>query len=536
MSTNRSAGILLHPTSLPSDFGIGDFGPGAYEFADFLCAAGLGLWQILPCGPAGAGDSPYNAFSAFAGNHLLISPELLLREGLLDRPPAPPDDPPLSVDSVDFDRVREWKREILRQAVEAFLDGRWTGRAERFEQFCSAETRWLDDYCHFMALREERGTASGEKNDERSVWSECFDQNLILRREQAMRESRRRLSREIEEHRVMQFLFFEQWQALKEYVNGKGIKVVGDIPFYVAEDSADVWARRDLFLLDSAGKPSAVAGVPPDYFSVTGQRWGNPLYDWKAMADNSFAWWIDRLDASFRFADIVRIDHFRGFEAYWEIPAGEDTAANGRWINAPGRELFSAVIESVRRTGLSSSADSAVPDPRHATLPIIAEDLGAITPAVEKLRDDFGFPGMYVLQFAFFFGENGEWDHTNPYLPHNHRVNAAVYTGTHDNDTTAGWYAGLDEGRRDYVRRYLARDGHDISWDLIRTAFGSPAGYAFAPLQDVLSLGSEARMNVPSTPTGNWRWRYRPGSLDPHLAERLLELTRLYGRRRPASS
>lgn len=532
MSKKRSAGILLHPTSLPSEFGIGDFGPGAFEFVDFLDTAGLGLWQILPCGPPGAGDSPYNAFSAFAGNHLLISPTLLFEEGLLDAPPVPPDDPPLPREFVHFDRVRVWKRGVLRQAVDAFLDGHWTGRTERYEQFCSDEARWLDDYCHFMSLLEESGKTARENGAGGGVWNDLFSRDLILRRESALRESRRRLAREIEEHRVMQFIFFEQWRALKEYVNGKGIKVVGDIPFYVAEDSADVWAHRDLFLLDSEGKPTAVAGVPPDYFSATGQRWGNPLYNWKVMTDNRFAWWIDRLEASFRFADIVRIDHFRGFEAYWEIPAGEETAVNGRWIKAPGRELFTTMIESMRRNGLSSPMDLPIPDSQHPILPIIAEDLGAITPAVEKLRDDFGFPGMYVLQFAFFFDEAGEWDHTNPYLPHNHRMNAAVYTGTHDNDTTTGWYAALDERRKDYVRRYLARDGHDISWDLIRTTFGSPAGYAFTPMQDVLTLGSEARMNVPSTPTGNWSWRYLPGSVGPHLAERLSELARLYGRRK----
>ena len=495
MRLPRASGILLHPTSLPGRHGIGDLGPSAYQFVDFLVAAEQRLWQILPLGPTGYGDSPYASFSAFAGNPLLVSPQLLVEDGLL---PAVALDETVGgrPDRVDYDAVTAARLNLLRRAFERFrAAGAATLRAE-FEAFRETERAWLDDYTLFMALREAHGGVS---------WSE-WSPDIRSREAAALAGWRERLADDISARAFAQWQFFRQWRALRAYANQRQVRVIGDLPIFVAYDSADAWSNPDLFYLDEQGRPTVVAGVPPDYFSATGQLWGNPLYRWDRLAATNYDWWIRRFQATFALVDITRIDHFRGFAAYWEVPASEKTAVNGRWRPGPGAALFEAV-----RTAIGP-------------LPIIAEDLGLITPDVLELRDRLDFPGMAVLQFAF------GGDATNPYLPHSLRENLVVYTGTHDNDTTRGWHATSDEATRDHVRRYLGRSGDDIAWDMIRVALASVCDTAIIPLQDALDLGNEARMNVPGNLGGNWSWRARPDQFQAHVAARLADLTRLYGR------
>jgi 4-alpha-glucanotransferase len=492
---------------LPGPFGIGDLGDEAYAFADFLRASAQSLWQVLPLGPTGYGDSPYACFSAFAGNTLLISPTRLADEGLLEREDLASAPTFHEEERVDFQRAHEFKERLLQRAFARFKRTTDTGLRAAFQTFCQRYASWLEDYALFRALKDANGGAA---------WNE-WDSALVRRDAKALGRVREELHEEIEAQKFYQFLFFKQWFALKAYSNERGIKLVGDIPIFVAQDSADVWTNPEQFKLDERGAPVVVAGVPPDYFSATGQLWGNPLYNWEHMRADGFRWWIARVKATLQTVDILRIDHFRGFAACWEIPGGDKTAERGRWVEAPGRELFAAIRQALGQ------------------LPIIAEDLGVITPDVEALRDDFGFPGMRILQFAF------SSDTQNQDLPHNYHRNVVVYTGTHDNDTTVGWFkseagtgstrdAAQIERERAFCLKYLNTDGREIHLDFIRAVLASVADTAIIPLQDVLGLGTGARMNLPNSMSGNWAWRYRAGALKDEISERLKDLTGLYGR------
>lgn len=494
----RSAGILLHPTSFPGRHGIGDLGDAAYQFVDFLAAGRQSLWQILPLGPTGYGDSPYQCFSAFAGNPLLISPDRLVAGGFLP-PEAATNPPSFPADRVDFGPVIEYKNKLLAQAHAYFQQQAAPEQRDACDAFCRDNAAWLDDYALFMALKSHHMAHKG------GIWN-SWPAEIAHRRPAALEAWSEKLAGQIELHKFLQFLFFRQWLDLKAYANEKGIRIIGDVPIFVAFDSADVWANPDLFYLQEDGSPSVIAGVPPDYFSETGQRWGNPLYRWSKMAENDYAWWTARLEMTFKQVDIVRIDHFRGFEAYWEIPADKPTAEIGQWVKGPGESFFKTMRQKL---GL---------------LPIIAEDLGVITPEVEALRDAFEFPGMKILQFAFGGDKNSS------FLPHTFTRNCVVYTGTHDNETTLGWYQNASPEEQDHARRYMASDGSDIAWDMIRLGFMSVADMAVVPLQDLFSLGNEARMNFPGKPSGNWQWRYTPDRLTEAVAGRLAELTFLYGR------
>ncbi len=506
MSFQRASGLLLHPTSFPGRFGIGDLGPEAYAFADFLVTNAQQLWQMLPLGPTGYGDSPYACYSAFAGNPLLVSPEQLFEEGLLARVELEAT-PMLPFDRVDFERVHDSKDAMLSKAYEHYQHSTDTGLRSAFETFAEENASWLDDYALFRALK----TAHAGR-----AWTQ-WGLPLVRRERAALSQAREKLREDIDAHKFYQFLFFRQWFSLKAYCNERGISLIGDVPIFVAHDSADVWTNPDQFKLDENGRPLVVAGVPPDYFSATGQYWGNPLYNWDRMLADGFRWWIERVRATLQIVDVARIDHFRGFAACWEIPGGDTTAERGRWVEAPGKQLFSAIRQAL------------------GELPIIAEDLGVITPDVEKLRDDFGFPGMRILQFAF------SNDTTNQDLPHNYHRNVVVYTGTHDNDTTVGWFnsvAGEGSTRttrqianeRNFCLRYLCTDGSEIHWDFIRAVLASVADTAIVPLQDLLELGTEARMNLPNSTKGNWTWRFQQGALTDAHGERLRDLTDTYGR------
>jgi 4-alpha-glucanotransferase len=503
----RSAGILLHPTSLPGPHGIGELGPEATEFLDFLAQAGLGLWQVLPLGPTGYGDSPYQCFSAFAGNPLLVSLGRLRDEGLLS-PADLKKRPDFPEREVDFGAVIEWKAPLLARACAAFEKKAAPARREAREAFVKGQAAWLDDFALFMALKRANGGAA---------WS-SWDRALVNREEGALARARRDLAREVREVEFEQWLFFEQWGEIRRQAGERGIRILGDIPIFVAQDSADVWANPSLFHLAADGRPALQAGVPPDYFSATGQLWGNPLYRWDALARTGYSWWIERFRAVLRLVDVVRLDHFRGFEAFWEVPGDAATAVDGRWVKGPGAPFFEAL-----RAALGD-------------LPIVAEDLGVITPEVEALRDGFSFPGMAILQFAF-----GSDAHANDFLPHNYPRNKVVYTGTHDNDTVAGWWrAGVGdstrtaeevETERQRALAYCGGDGSEIHWDFIRTLFVSVADTAIVPLQDVLGAGGEARMNLPGRPGGNWRWRFAASDLDPGTRKRLAAITDGSGRR-----
>ncbi|MFP4113551.1 MAG: 4-alpha-glucanotransferase [Spirochaetota bacterium] len=490
----RCAGILLHPTSLPGRTGIGTFGPEADAFIDFLARSGQRLWQVCPLGPTGYGDSPYQCFSAFAGNPLLIGLEQLEVDGLLDRPDLAGS--PAVGERVDYGAIIPWKTRLLRKAFDRFADVATPGQRARLAQFEHLNRHWLNDYAMFMALKDA--------NDGRP-WTE-WDADLRDRTPDALErvaaEQRDRIALSV----FLQWLFHTQWFQLRAVARAYGIRIIGDLPIFVAHDSADVWAHRDLFKLDEVGRPTVVAGVPPDYFSATGQLWGNPIYDWDTHRETGFSWWSDVLTSKFSLYDHVRIDHFRGFSAYWEIPAGEETAMNGRWVESPGRELFTVVEE------------------RFGRLPVIAEDLGLITDDVVELIDYFGFARMKVLQFAF------NADEQNDYLPHNIGRNAVVYTGTHDNDTVVGWLGTVREVDRRFALDYLVSDRTEPAWDFVRGALSSPAQFSVVPVQDLLSLGSEARMNTPGTTGGNWEFRLQPGQLSEEIADRLRSLTTLYGR------
>lgn len=499
MEFERASGILLHPTSFPGPYGIGDLGNAAYEWIDFLAQTGQKLWQVLPLTPTGYGDSPYASFSAFAGNTLLISPDILVGQGLLSVADVQ-DLPEFSQDSVEFGPVIEWKTALLRQSYELYkerADEEITTVVSRFEQ---ENASWLEDFALFMACKNANNGA---------IWS-SWESELARHQPEAIAEWSAKLADEVRFQKYLQFLFFQQWNSLKQYANSKGIKIIGDVPIFVAYDSADVWANPQLFHLDENGKSTVVAGVPPDYFSATGQRWGNPLYRWDVMEQTGYAWWVERFRTAFQVCDIVRIDHFRGFEAYWEVPAYEETAINGRWVAGPGDGLFRAVFAALGEQ------------------PIIAEDLGLITPEVKALRVGLGLPGMRVLQFAF------GGDARELYLPHNYEANTVVYTGTHDNDTTVGWLATAQPKELDYLMRYLGEDKPDtrelVCWKLVRLAWQSVANTALTTLQDLLLLDSTARMNAPGRAHGNWGWRYREGALSEELAVRLADITLAYGR------
>lgn len=492
MRQRRRSGILLHPTSLPGPEGIGVFGVDAFSFVDFLADAGQSLWQVLPLGPTGYGNSPYSCYSAFAGNPLLIDFAQLVAEGDLSISDLPGK---MTEDWVDFALVGGYKQAALHKAASSFFAGQDMSRKEEFWHFCDT-TFWLHDYALFMALKDHLGGKS---------WCD-WPSEIAKRQPGALEEFSRRLGPEIGAQKYMQWQFSRQWQKVRKYANAKGILVIGDTPIFVAFDSADVWCNRHLFHLDDRGRPFVVAGVPPDYFSRTGQLWGNPLYNWDRHVADGFSWWIARLRNDLTLYDMVRIDHFRGFEACWEVPRGEKTAVRGRWVKGPADTLFDALRDAL------------------GALPLIAEDLGVITPEVEELRDRFGLPGMKILQFAFDSGPH------NPYLPHNHVPECVVYTGTHDNDTTAGWYASLGDKEKKRVQRYLDRAGDDMVWRLVRTALASVARLAVIPAQDILTLKSEARMNLPGTVKGNWSWRLCRDALTPEIAGRLCELTELYGR------
>lgn len=492
MFTRRS-GVLLHPTSLPGEHGIGELGQEARNWVDFLASAGQRLWQVMPLGPTGYGDSPYQCFSAFAGNPYLIDLGRLVAAGWLAAEALEPLRA-LPDERVDYGAIYQLKLRLLADAADAF--SAHGGERSDYQAFARTHAKWLDDYALFMALKDELG---GE------AWTQ-WPAELRDRDGAALAAATGRVAREVERHKVWQFWFTSQWSALRQYAAERDVSVVGDMPIFVALDSADVWANRELFMLDERGQPTVIAGVPPDYFSATGQRWGNPLYRWDEMGRRGFDWWKRRMRGALEQVDIVRVDHFRGFAAYWEIPADEPTAVKGRWVDAPGVELFEALQAELK------------------ALPVIAEDLGVITPDVEALRDRFGLPGMKVLQFAFAGGPD------DPYLPHNYVKNCVVYTGTHDNDTTLGWYHSAPEKEKDHVRRYLARDDADIVWQLLRLALASTADLAIVPLPDLLRLGSEARMNTPGSAAGNWTWRFRWDDVPYWLAPQLAELTELYGR------
>lgn len=506
MKFPRASGILLHPTSLPGEYGIGDLGPKAFAFIDLLVESGQSYWQILPLGPTGYGDSPYQSFSAFAGNTLLISPERLVDDRLLtpefiDRKPEFPSH------KVDYGSVYEWKNQLLENAFVNFRHTTSVDLRGRFETFVRENDWWLADYALYRSIKA---------SEDQKPWYE-WPTTLKLRNTTAIDDLSENLFDRIQAEKFYQFLFFRQWTSLKTYANQHRIKIIGDVPIFVSIDSADVWCSQDKFKLNVDGSPKVVAGVPPDYFSRTGQLWGNPIYDWDAMRADGFRWWIRRIEFTLQTVDIVRIDHFRGFAASWEVPGGDKTAENGRWVDVPGRELFTALNDDL------------------GALPVIAEDLGVITPDVEELRDSFGFPGMRILQFAF------GGDAKNHDLPHNYINNCVAYTGTHDNDTTVGWWhsqAGAGSTRdekaisheHDFCLKYLASDGQEIQWDMIRTLWASVADTVITPLQDVLGIGTDGRMNLPASMNGNWSWRYIDGSITPEVIARLKELTETYGR------
>ena len=498
MTFPRRSGVVLHPTSLPSRFGIGDLGEQAYRFVDFLAAANQTYWQVLPLGPTGYGDSPYQTLSAFAGNPLLINLAQLVQLGHLSENDLR-NAPNFPNDHVDFGAVIPFKTNLLDRAFENFRANESQNKS--FAKFCKHHASWLDEFALFMALKEANNLRP---------WYE-WEHDLKHRDAKAIAHACKSLADSIERQKYRQWIFVEQWLALKKYANERGVRILGDIPIFVSDDSVDVWANTHLFNLDKNLRPVVVSGVPPDYFSETGQLWGHPLYRWDVMKEEGFVWWIERFRAALLYADVIRIDHFRGFYNYWAVPAGEKTAVKGKWLKTPGNELFRAVTQAL------------------GDVTIIAEDLGSFDPkslaGVKALQAEFGYPGMKVLQFAFAS------DAADPFLPHNFARDSVVYAATHDSNTSVGWYANASEKERDFVRRYLARDGSDIAWDLIRLAWSSVADTAMTLAQDLLSLGDMARMNFPSTlGPQNWTWRALPGALNDSVAARLAELTIIFGR------
>lgn len=503
----RSSGVLLHPSSLPSQYGIGDFGKEAYQFIDFLAAASQHIWQILPLGPTGFGDSPYQCLSAFAGNALFVSLDELVEERLLEESDIDAV-PRFPAEKINYGKVIEFKVKLLSKAYDNFRKTTDTGLQTDFLSFCQKNHWWLDDYALFRVIKEKHNNVSWNK----------WDSDLAKRKPQALAKVESECSDEINERKFYQYLFFKQWTKLKQYANDKKIAIVGDLPIFVAYDSVDVWRFPEYFKIDEDGTPTVVSGVPPDYFSASGQLWGNPLYNWDRLRKDRFDWWIKRLEMSLETVDVIRIDHFRGFAACWEIPYGETTAQKGKWVPTPGMEFFTAMQKHF--------GDS---------LPIVVEDLGVITPDVEELRDTFEFPGMRILQMAF-----GS-DACNIDLPHNYLQHSVVYTGTHDNDTSIGWFkskagsgSSRDQEQIEYERqrclKYLRSDGKNINWDFITAAFSSVSCIAIVPMQDVLGLGSTSRMNLPASQEGNWSWRMKPDALSAELESKLKDLATTYGR------
>ncbi len=492
MHKGRSCGVLLHPTSLPGAGGIGTLGENARRFIDLLAGMGMSWWQVLPLNPAACGNSPYSSFSAFAGNPLMIDLDALVREGDL---PSQDYEETAGEHRVDFGSLIPVRTKLLHNAAATFFASGRTARMEEFWSFCDS-THWLHNYALFMALKQRYHGKS---------WHQ-WPASAALMDAKTFEKASIELGPEIGVQKYLQWQFSRQWGHLRSYAAAQGIAVIGDIPIFVAYDSADVWANRDIFLLDEHGKPTVMAGVPPDYFSETGQLWGNPLYDWSALAARGYDWWVERFRYLFSQCDCIRVDHFRGFESAWHVPGGHKNAVKGSWVAGPGRQLFDALISKL------------------GPLSIIAEDLGLITPEVEALRDEYGFPGMKILQFAFGSGPY------NPYLPHNHVKRCVVYTGTHDNDTSAGWYASLSENEQDEVREYLGTTGDNSADDLMRAAFMSVADTAIIPFQDLIGLSTEARMNVPGRGDGNWEWRFTWDMIDKDLMARLRGKMELYGR------
>lgn len=479
MKFNRACGILVHPTSFPNEYGIGDFGPSARRFIDFLVDTHQTVWQILPLGPTGYGNSPYASFSAFAGNHYLISPEILAEKGLVSQLELHRAKVGLSVE-VAYDDAFKAKDILLKLASASFYKNATHEDKQKLDVFKKENAYWLDDYALFMACSLFHN---------KTPWNK-WPKEIRKRTKAGLTKWKKDLAKEINYQYWLQFEFFEQWFALKSYTNNKGVKIIGDIPIFVDHNSADVWAHSDFFAVDEDGNRELVSGVPPDYFSETGQLWGNPLYKWNVLEEHNYEWWIKRFEQMFTLYDAIRVDHFRGFDAYWEIKADEETAINGRWVKGPGIKLFNAIKEAL------------------GELPIIAEDLGVLTPSVVVLRDSFSFPGMKILQFAF--SDNA----ANGFLPHNYQTsNCVVYSGTHDNDTTLGWYNQGTDLEKHRVREYTQSDGRRINWELIRLGMFSVADLVIIPLQDFMNLGSEHRMNYPGTSTGNWKWRFTPAML-----------------------
>lgn len=495
MTSQRRSGVLLHPTSLPGRYGIGSFNAQAYRWVDFLSAAGQSIWQVLPLGPTSYGDSPYQSFSSHAGNtHLiglepLLEQELLLEEELEDAPEFEPV-------RADYGTLYEWKRPLLYRVAAAFEDRADKELQSEFAEFCHKQAHWLDDFALFMAIKEAHDNVS---------WQE-WPKGLKRRRKKSLEQFAKKHKSELHTHKVLQFLFRRQWLALRKYANERGVQVLGDLPIFVALDSADAWCNPELFFFDKDLAPTVVAGVPPDYFSEDGQLWGNPLYRWDKMKKNGYTWWLARIRSALDLVDLLRIDHFRGFAGYWEIPAGEETARKGQWVKGPGKHFFTRVAKEFPE------------------LPIVAEDLGDITPDVHELRDKFKLPGMLVLQFAFG-GDPG-----NKFLPHNHEQNFVVYTGTHDNDTTRGWFEAAPQGEREFYQAYGGCAEENVVRTMIRLALSSVAHTAIIPYQDVLGLGSEARMNTPSKPCDNWQWRMTEQGFDPGYQHWLSRLTQVCGR------
>lgn len=490
----RATGILLHPTSLPSRGGIGDFGPAAYEFVDFLAAARQGLWQVLPLGPVGYGNSPYSSTSAFAGNPFLVSLERLADRGWIEH--AELSQLPVQVGPVNYDEVRSHKLPLLQKAARTFLAHAPQSHRDRFNRFCSENDWWLESFVLFDVLRKEH------KRDNWSHWPK----ELARREPDAIARIRQEFAEDLDIDRVIQFAFWEQWHALRSYCASRRIRITGDIAIFVNYDSADVWSHPELFRLNDSLECEVVSGVPPDAFSATGQRWGNPLYRWDTMRERGYDWWVKRMRWSTQTCDYIRLDHFRGFEQFWEIPANEPTAIHGRWVDGPKDHIFQRLNEAL------------------GGLPFFAEDLGYITPEVHALRERLQIPGMAVLQFGF----NNPGAHI--YLPHRLTPNSVIYTGTHDNDTTLGWWNSIDDAERRFAEAYLGNSSEGISWAFIRAAQASVATLSVVPLQDILGLGSEARMNTPSLPDGNWRWRYTPGALTREAADRLALLAEVTDR------
>ena len=511
MKLKRASGILLHPTSLPVTPGIGTIGKQAFLFVDWLQEAGQSLWQILPLGPTGYGDSPYASFSTFAGNPLLIDLDILHELGYLSAAEITPPHYIKSDGPVNFGSVVWWKIPIVKLAAKKFLT---MPQNEKFIQFKQEHSTWLDNYALFMNIKEFYDAKAQEEKLFGKLWNNYWPIELATHQEDALAEWKKANTEGIEIQKVIQFFFFQQWTALKKYANAKGISIIGDIPIFVASDSADVWANQGLFQLNSDGTPIFVAGVPPDYFSATGQLWGNPLYNWDEMKKDNYAWWNERIKSMLTMVDFIRIDHFRGFEAYWSIPAGETTAINGKWVKGPDHAFFNHIKKSL------------------GDLPILAEDLGLITEEVNQLRDDFDLPGMKVLQFAFDANEAGKQGFTNPFLPHMYSRNSLVYTGTHDNDTMQGWLDHATPDELSIIRDYLGGSfkPKDFVSELIRISLMSVAVFAVFPLQDVYAIGSEGRMNTPSTLGNNWAWRMKTQHFDKTKAEWLKKNAHLYAR------